>query len=88
MLNAALMGGKIPLPVFGPGWRFAAIASELLGAPLPPHTRELLTRGCMADGSHARDIFGFEPRPTPDVITQLHRWAEVAHVATPRTVLP
>ncbi len=82
--QAALMGGRVPLPVIGPGWRAAALASELLGAPLPPHTRELLTRGCMADGTLAREVLGFEPRPTPDVVTQLHRWAEVAHVAAPR----
>jgi len=79
--QAALMGGRILLPVMGPGWRIAAAASELLGAPLPPHTRELLTRGCMADGSLAREVLHIDPRPTPEVVTQLHRWTQVARVA-------
>jgi UDP-glucose 4-epimerase len=80
--QAVRMGGHIPLPVMGPGWPIAGFTSGMLGAPLPAHTRELLTRGCMADGSLGREILGFEPRPTPDVVTQLHRWSEVAHVAT------
>jgi len=77
--QAVRMGRRIPLPVIGPGWFFAARAAELLGAPLPPHGRELLLRGAVADGARAVDVLGIEPRPTRDVIDQLYRWESVAH---------
>jgi UDP-glucose 4-epimerase len=78
--QAALMGRRIPIPVFGPGWLVATAAAQLLGAPLPAHTRELLTRGGVADGTLARSVLGVDPRPTPDVVAQLYRWADVALV--------
>lgn len=77
--QAVLMGRRIPIPVIGPGWVLAAAAAELLGAPLPPHSRELLTRGCTADGTLAREVLGLDPRTTHEVITQLYRWDTVAH---------
>src|SRR5680860_484586 len=40
--QAARLGGRIPVPVFGPGWSLAARLTELAGAPLPEHTMELL----------------------------------------------
>ena len=52
------MGRRVPVPVFGPGWWAAAAVAELQGAPLPPHARELLVRGCTADGSLARSVLG------------------------------
>ena len=78
--QAVLRGGRLPIPVFGPGWLLAAAAAELLGAPLPAHTRELLVRGGVADGALATDVLGLSPRPTDDVVAQLYQWATVAHI--------
>lgn len=74
-----LMGRRIPVPVFGPGWIVAAAMAELQGAPLPAHSRELLVRGCTADGARAREVLGIDPRTTHDVVQQLYRWHTVAH---------
>lgn len=78
--QAVRRGNRIPVPVFGLGWRMAAVSSEVLGAPLPPHVRELLVRGVGADGSRARRELGIDPRPTSDVVDQLYRWSEVDQV--------
>lgn len=78
--QAARRGRRLPVPVFGPGWQVAAFNSEILGAPLPPHTRELLVRGGGADGSRAVEILGVDPRPTSDVVEQLYRWSDVDEV--------
>ena len=77
--QAVLMGRRLPVPVFGPGWLIAAAVAELQGAPLPAHARELLVRGCTADGTLARSVLGIEPRSTHDVVTQLYRWDTVAY---------
>jgi UDP-glucose 4-epimerase len=76
--QAVLMGRRIPVPVFGPGWMVARVAAELQGAPLPPHARELLMRGGVADGTLAQAVLNISPRPTHDVVDQLYRWATVA----------
>lgn len=75
--QAALIGRRIPIPVFGPGWIAASAVAALQGAPLPPHTRELLVRGGVADGAEARTVLGIEPRATHDVVAQLYRWEQV-----------
>ncbi|WP_426571054.1 NAD-dependent epimerase/dehydratase family protein [Aquihabitans sp. McL0605] len=77
--QAVLMGRRIPVPVFGPGWLAAAAVAEMQGAPLPAHAREILVRGCTADGALARSVLGIEPRSTHDVVSQLYRWDTVAH---------
>jgi UDP-glucose 4-epimerase len=76
--QAVLLGHHLPMPTFGPGWLAARAWGALLGAPLPPHTRELLVRGAMADGSLARHVLGIDPRPTHDVVCQLQQWSDVA----------
>ncbi len=86
--QAVLMGRRVPLPVFGPGWWAAAAIAELQGAPLPPHARELLVRGCTADGTTARSVLGIDPRPTHDVVSQLYRWDAVAHPQPSGQVTP
>jgi len=86
--QAVRMGRRIPLPVFGPGWWAAGAIAELQGAPLPAHSRELLTRGCTADGTLARTVLGVEPRTTHDVVTQLYRWATLAHPEPSNQVTP
>lgn len=82
--QAALLGRRIPVPVAGPGWRIAALGAMLLGAPLPEHTRELLVRGRVADGTWAREVLGVDPRSTHDVIDHLYQWGSVDIVAAPR----
>ena len=86
--QAVRMGRRIPVPVFGPGWWAAAAAAELQGAPLPAHARELLVRGCTADGALGRSLLGTDPRPTHDVVTQLYRWDTVAHPEPSGQVTP
>lgn len=86
--QAALIGRRLPIPVVGPGWWWAARASQLLGAPLPPHAQQLLVRGGVADSSRGRAILGVEPRPTRDVVEQLYRWETVATVPVSGPRLP
>jgi hypothetical protein len=62
----------------GPQWLAARAVAELVGAPLPPHVRELLTRGRTADGGFAVDVLGLRDlRTTPDVVRDLYDWATV-----------
>ncbi|MCU1353853.1 MAG: hypothetical protein JWM05_3062, partial [Acidimicrobiales bacterium] len=79
---------RLPLPVAGPAWLVARVAAELLGAPLPPHVRELMVRGRCADGAAAVSMLGVSPRPTPDVVRQLYDWETVASVAVPQRGTP
>lgn len=76
--QAVLIGRRLPLPVTGPGWLAARAMAVLQGAPLPPHTRELLVRGLVADGAEAGVVLGVEPRSTHEVIAQLYEWEQVA----------
>src|SRR6266508_1814218 len=81
-LQAARIGGRIPIPVIGPGWSAARAIAELFGSPLPDHVRELLVRGRSADGSSARSMLGVEPvRSSEDVVRELYEWGELAHLA-------
>lgn len=80
-LRAVRLGGRVPVPVAGPPWVLAALAAELLGAPLPGHVRELLTRGRVADGSSCRELLGVEPGwSTVDVVRDVYEWAEVTYL--------
>ncbi len=75
-LEAVRLGGGVPLPTWGPGWRLAAVATEVAGAPLPEHVVELLTKGRLADGDRVGDLLGMEPKhTTPEVVAHLHEWA-------------
>ncbi len=74
-IEAVRLGGRIPLPVIGPGLRLAGIVTELLGNPLPDHTRELLLHGRVADGSRAAKILGVATaRSTADVVGDIYEW--------------
>ena len=80
--QAARMGGRVPVPVLGPGWSSPRSAAEVLGAPLPDHVRELLVRGRGADGGRIGEVLGYQPaRPTVDVVRELYDWASVDYVA-------
>lgn len=76
--QAARIGGRVPVPVIGPAWRVARLTSEILGAPVPEHVHEALTRGRVADGSRASALLGVEPaHRTPEVIEHLFEWADI-----------
>lgn len=78
--QAAARGRRLAVPVVGPGWRIAAAASQFLGAPLPPHSKELILRGRVADGWLATEVLRVLPRPTDDVLTELFEWGTVDRV--------
>jgi nucleoside-diphosphate-sugar epimerase len=76
--QAVRLGGRIPWPVFGLGWRVATRTVELAGAPVPPHILELITKGRTADGSRAMEVLELgSMRPTQEVCTELFEWAKV-----------
>lgn len=78
--QAARLGGRVALPVFGLGWRAARAAAEVAGAPLPEHVRELLIRGRTADASRAAEVLGPPTRTTREVVAQLYDWPAVTHL--------
>jgi UDP-glucose 4-epimerase len=79
--QAARLGGRVPLPIVGPQWFAARAVAEVLGAPLPPHVRELLTRGRTADGGLAVNVLGLRDlRTTPEVVRDLYDWATVTYL--------
>lgn len=81
--QAALIGRRVPVPTAGPGWWLAGVTAELLGAPLPPHSRQLLVRGAAADGSRAQNLLGVVPRSTREVLEELYRWEAVEKLSDP-----
>ncbi|MEO9223706.1 MAG: NAD-dependent epimerase/dehydratase family protein [Acidimicrobiales bacterium] len=79
--QAARMGGRAAIPVFGPGWWAARGVAEVLSAPLPAHVKELLARGRTADGARAASALGFSPsRSTRHVVEELYEWASVTYL--------
>lgn len=71
--QAARIGGRVPVPVLGPGWLVAGRLTEVAGAPLPDHVHELLVRGRAADGRRCGELLGFTPtRSTRDIVTEIH----------------
>ncbi len=76
--QAVRLGGRIPIPVTGPGWAVACRAAELAGAPIPPHVLELMCHGSVSDASQAVDALelGFMV-PTQEVLADLFEWATV-----------
>lgn len=80
-VQAVRLGGRTPLPMVGALWNAAGFVTELVGAPLPEHVRELLVRGRCADGSLAEEVLGVAPvRSTPDVLKELYEWAPVTYL--------
>ena len=74
--QAALLGGRLPVPVAPGGWPVAGRVAELAGAPIPPHVLELLRRGRVADGGSAPAALGLRSLvPTQDVLGDLFAWA-------------
>lgn len=76
--QVASIGRRLPVPVFGAGWRIAGIGTSMVSAPLPDHVRELLVRGRVADGSRATEVLGFAPvHSTRDIVTELYQQSNV-----------
>ena len=69
--------------MLGLGWPVAGLTAGVLGAPLPDHVRELLTRGRGADGSRTLARLGVEPvHSTVDVLKDLYEWAPVTYLGS------
>ena len=76
---AVRMGGRLPVPVWGPGWHAAKLSAELSSAPLPDHVVELLVKGRLADGGRAAELLGVVPEHgTREVLRHVHEWGETA----------
>lgn len=87
--DAVRLGGRIPVPVIGLGWRFARVATEVSSAPLPDHVLELLVKGRLADGDRVEELLGTAPEhTTSDVVRHVHEWGETAWTRQGTTTLP
>jgi UDP-glucose 4-epimerase len=72
--QAGRLGGRIPVPLIGPEWRFVRPIAELAGAPLPEHLLELIHRGRTADGGRVASVLGLAPtRSTREAVAELQR---------------
>jgi UDP-glucose 4-epimerase len=71
--QAALIGRRLPWPVFGPE---LAVLRRL--SAVPEHLSELIHRGRTADGARAAAVLGLVPSRTPDVIRSLYGWTPPA----------
>ena len=77
--QAARLGGRIPIPVLGPGWDAARRISEVAGAPVPPHVLELMRHGRAGDGARAREILPLAGvRSTIEICIELYEWGTVS----------
>jgi UDP-glucose 4-epimerase len=83
--QAVRLGGRVPVPVVGPGWAAARRLVELAGAPLPDHVTEVLHHGRVGDGSRATDVLdlGFV-HPTQEVLVDVFDWATVTPITDSR----
>ncbi len=80
-LQAIWRGRRLPLPLFGPEWRFARHVSHVLGAPLPEHVMELIHRGRLADGSRLTSTLGIKPQvTTQQAIDRLFAWEAIVRI--------
>lgn len=77
-LHAIRRGKRLPIPVVGPQWRIARRLSHLMGAPIPDHVAEALTRGRLADNGQMSERLGVTPEvSTTEVIDQLYGWPSI-----------
>ncbi|HEX5615000.1 MAG TPA: NAD-dependent epimerase/dehydratase family protein [Acidimicrobiia bacterium] len=80
--QAARLGGRVPVPIVGPGWRWAGRIAELAGAAIAPHIVEVLRFGRTASGSRAVAELGLDDlKPTQQVLTELYEWAAIVPLA-------
>ena len=85
--QAARIGGRLIVPVFGPGWLLARVITASLGSPLPEHALEAMRRGQTADGSLVKRELGFVPaRTTRECVADLYEWASIVRLEPSREV--
>lgn len=73
--QAARRGRRLPVPVIGPGWHVARLLTYAVGAPVPDHIAETITRGRLADNSRMFELLGIRPEQrTVEVIDSLYGW--------------
>jgi UDP-glucose 4-epimerase len=76
--QAARLGRRVPVPVWGPGWVMAKAITEVVGSPLPDHVQEMLVRGRMARSDRAPRVLGTAPRwSTEEVVGAVYEWPSV-----------
>jgi UDP-glucose 4-epimerase len=72
------VGRRLRAPIVGPGWRVARPIAHLLGAPVPDHVVEVLTRGRRALPSDLEALLGLGPmQPVEKVIAALYSWTAI-----------
>ncbi len=76
--QAVRLGGRVPVPIAPPLWRWASRVAELAGAAIAPHVVELLRHGRTGSGSRAVELLGLRGlRTTQQVLQELYEWAQV-----------
>ena len=81
MLRATMMGKRIPIPSFGPGWSMARGLTGLAGAPIPDHVNDLISHGRLAASNEAAHLLRFAPaHSTTEVIDRLYMWPSVERI--------
>ncbi len=80
------VGRRVRAPLVGPQWWLARPVAHMLGAPIPDHVVEVLTRGRLAEPSDLTTELGVATRTsTPDVIASLYSWAPITRFYPHRT---
>jgi UDP-glucose 4-epimerase len=83
--QAVRLGGRVPVPVLGPGWTAARGIAELAGSPVPDHVTELLHHGRVGDGTRATEVLDLGTlTPTQDVLVDVFDWATVTPITSER----
>ncbi len=86
--QATRLGGRVPLPIAGLLWGWAARGTELGGAAIAPHIVELLRFGRTGSAARATDALGLGPfESTQVVLRELFDWADVVPIATARAAV-
>ena len=81
--QAVRLGGRVPVPIPPPAWRWASRVAELAGAAIAPHVVELLRHGRTGCGTRAVEILGLHGlRSTQQVLEELYEWAQVVPLPT------
>lgn len=85
--QAACRGKRVPLPLVGPQWLVARTVSELTGAPIPDHVREMLSRGRLASNRRMPELLGFAADiSTVNVVDKVYAWPSVIRQPAQRPV--
>ncbi len=79
--QALAVGRRLRAPIVGPQWRVARPLSHLLGAPVPDHVVEVLTRGRLAEPSNVVALLGVDsPQSVDEVIAALYSWQPITRI--------